>query len=229
MSAYSPPPHLSVVLVGKLAGNRDCAFWVEAVRTQLQQHAAPAWGLPAPGVFLYDENQFTPSSEGAVIAIVDDDGDDTAAGFHSIVGNVPFGLVDLGQSDAPSVVLSHEALELWANASLDRWAPGPSGLDYAMELCDPVQEDGYSVAVELFGDRRMVEVSNFVMPGWFGLDGRTAWRGDLARFVIAPGGYAITRNEEGEIVFFSHAGGARIPSRKLAQWGRTGQLVRGQS
>jgi hypothetical protein len=235
---YTPPPHLSIVRTGRLAGDRDVAFWVDAVRKQLQEHVAPAWGMPPPGVFLYDIDQFTPASEGAVIAIVDDDGNDDAAGLHSALGNVPFGLVDLHQAAVPSRTFSHEALELWANAMLDRWIPGPSGLEYAVELCDAVQREQYTIDVELFGEERAVIVSDFVLPAWFQqpdqllacsyLDPNRHPADRLRPHANAPGGYSIARNPDGEVVYLAHRAGAFMEPRKLSRYSRTARLIRGQ-
>jgi hypothetical protein len=233
---YAPPVHLSIVRVGKLAGDRDVAFWVEAVRKQLQEHVAPAWGMPPPGVFLYDAEQFTPVVEGSVIAVVDDDGDDDAAGFHSILAGIPFGLVDLKQARLPSRTLSHEALELFANAMLDRWVMGPNGLEYAVELCDAVQRDSYPVEVTMFGETRMDYVSDFLLPAWFDrqdkllacsyLDPTRGPAERLRPFGLAPGGYAIARNGSGEVVYLAHPFGARMEPAKVSKHSRTARLIR---
>lgn len=229
---YTPPAHISIVLSGKLAGNREVAFAVEAVRTQLQQQVAPAWGMPSPGVFFYDENQFTPASEGAVIAIVDDDGDDTAAGLHSYFADVPFGVVDLHQSAIFSRTLSHECLELWANAFLDRWVQGPNDLEYAVELCDPCQRQDYTIPVELFGEIQNVVVSDFVTPRWFGMAEtlqKCSYNGSITEpFKLAFGGYAIAKTDRGEAVYLSHADGAFMDKRKIGARARTGRLLRGE-
>jgi hypothetical protein len=229
---YKTPAHLSIVLSGKLAGNREVAFAVEACRIQLQDHAARVWGLPTPGVFFYSEDQFTPAKEGAVVAIVDDDGNDSAAGFHSYFSDMPFGLVDLHQSAIFSRTLSHECLELWANAFLDRWIPGPNGLDYAVELCDPCQRQDYLIPVELFGETRDVVVSDFVTPRWFGvaetLHPSCTYGAHIAEpFKLAFGGYAIAKTDKGEAIYLAHSDGAFLERRKIGLFARTGRLIRG--
>lgn len=228
---YAPPAHLAIVLSSDLATDRDVAFWVEAVRLQLREHAAPAWGLPPPGVFVYSPDTFVPAKEGAVIALVSDDGNDDAAGVHGALGNVPYGLVDLKQSTLPERTLSHEALELWANAALDRWAPGPGGLEYALELCDPCQRDDYLIGVTMFGEERAVEVSDFVTPMWFGMGpvsfpGGCTYKGRIdTPFNLSPGGYAIARDQQGRIRYLSHAEGAFMEPRKLGPRARTRRLI----
>lgn len=231
MSVYSPPSHIAIVRVSQQASERDVAFWCEAVRIQLQQHAAPAWGMPPPGVFVYDLDTFEPEEPNVpIIAIVDDDGNDQAAGFHSAFGGVAFGLVDLHQASEPSRTLSHEALELWGNSQLDRWVPGPGGLEYAVELSDACQRDQYTIDVEMFGEKRAVVVSSFVYPEWFqaGAEGPTAHLAPCDEpFELAPGGYAIARNDGGQVVYLSHRDGAYMSPAKMRRWGRTRRLIEG--
>lgn len=228
---YQPPLHLAIVLSSKLAEDKDVAFWTEAVKIQLRDDAAPAWGLPPPGVFVYTPETFIPAKEGAMVALVDDDGNDDAAGLHSKYGDVAFGLVDLRQSSKPWRTLSHEALELWANAALDRWLPGPNGLEYAGELCDPVQREEYEIDVELFGERRAVAVSNFVWPAWFRPDLHDhSGPFDQCRTLgepheLAPGGYAIARNPNGQIVYLSHKDGSFMEPRHTGKNARTRRLI----
>lgn len=230
---YQPLPHIGIILTGKLVNDRDVAFACEAVRRQLQDHAAPAWGMPPPGVFVYSLDAFVPAKEGAIVVVADSDGNPDTAGYHSVLGDVPWGIVDSSQSESFSRVLSHECLEIWANAYLDRWAPGPDGLRYAMELCDPVQEDGYEVDAELFGERRTVEVSDFVVPAWFGI-GDGYERGESTDYAkklygmweLDKGGYAIAQRD-GRTVYLAHQAGAFMGAGKLRRHARTARLLAG--
>lgn len=233
--SYTPPPHLAIILTSALAGSREVEFWTEAVRVQLRDHAAPAWGLPPPGVFTYTPDTFIPSQHGAIVALVDDDGNDDAAGLHSVLAGMAYGLVDLKQAREPSRTLSHECLELWANAMLDRWVMGPNGLEYAVELCDAVQRNGYEIPVTIFGETRHVTVSDFVKPRWFEIGGHSNvptscnWGETIGNpFQLAPGGYAIARNRIGQIMYLSHAEGADFAARKLGERSRTARLISGR-
>ncbi len=225
---YAPPNHLAIVLTSKLAEDRDVAYWTEAVKIQLRDHAAQAWGLPPPGVAVYTPDTFVPSAEGAIIALVDDDGNDDAAGLHSVLAGMQYGLVDLKQASKPSRTLSHEALELWGNANLDRWLPGPGGLEYAVELCDACQRDEYTIGVELFGEWRDVVVSNFIRPTWFQIDAKLTF--DILGFIdrpfgLRPGGYAIARDSNGSIRYLSHAEGSFLEPRQTGKHARTRRLI----
>ena len=201
------PPHISVVLHVKddPALERDVVAWVEACRVQLAAHVAPAWGWDdAPGVFYYGTAEGMPPAEAAVIGIFRDARNPEAAGYHAAIGQRVIGAVDLSRSDSPSRTLSHEIVEIYRNAFLDQWLPGPiPDRAYAAELCDPVQTISYTVRVNVLGEDRIVEVADFLLPSWFGITRGEHYDhcrciGD--RFTIAPGGYQIAR--EGDSILW---------------------------
>lgn len=196
-----PLNHIVVVNHALRASNEDVAFWAEACRLQLKEVAA-AWGLPAPGVFFIGPRAEVPSGEAAVIGVVDNDANASSAGYHSVVGRLAFGLVDMGDSAIPSRTMSHEAIEMLVNPWLDRWVPGPEDRLYAVEACDPVQRSDYTIATTVLGITRDVVVSNWVTPAWFGLEKGT--RMDRLTRLLSPwslelGGYQIAQ-EDGHLV-----------------------------
>lgn len=222
---YQPPAHLQIVLTGRAATNREVAFWAEAVKIQLREHAAPAWGLAPPGVSVCTADAFIPSAEGMILVVADDDGDDEAAGWHNPLG----GIVDLHQSGSPSRTLSHEALEMLGNWAINRWSsPDRRGRRHALEICDAVQRTSYTIRVTLFGETRDVEVSDFVLPEWFvlGSPGPFSYMGAVgAPFEIAPGGYSIALDGE-DVVYLAHPDGADFPARKVSPKSRTSRILR---
>lgn len=209
---YSPPLHIGVYNHSTLVKDDEVAWWVAAVSKQLREHTAPAWGYPPPGVAFYGHAERLPAEHAAILGIVDSDGNAESAGYHSMLGRRVYGLVDVSQSERPSVTLSHEALEMFGNAYLDQRVPGPKeGMTYLVELADPCQRDEYSIETELLGEVRKVPVSDFVMPKWFGLpsilphDARTTFLDgyELDPFEVAPGGYQITEDVRGRMVLMS--------------------------
>lgn len=227
--SYEAPFHVGVVVASKRVPLRDVAFWVEAVAGQLRDHAGPAWGLPPAGVELYTPGTYIPSAEGMIVAIVDDDGDPEAAGYHNPLG----GVVDLSQSASPSRTLSHEILEMFGNWKLDRWSePDDVGRAHALELCDAVQRSSYYRDVEMFDEVRKVEVADFVYPAWFDRVAAPARRfcqsGLVARpFELAPGGYSIARVQDGSIVYLASLEGMTVGRSKVAPSSRTTRIVQG--
>lgn len=215
MSATDTPLHIAVVDHAALDA-RDLAFQVEAVAIQLREHAAPLWDGKPPGVSFYGRADRLLPDQAAVLAYVKDDGNAESAGYHTEIGGLVYGLVDVSQSRVLSLTLSHEALEMYANARLRRTLPGPKNRLYFVELCDPTQRQSYEIEVTLFGETRQVSVSDFVLPGWFGRpntylgDVRTTYMDQkIAPFEIAPGGYQIAEDTDGEILYLSR-GEARM-------------------
>lgn len=213
--------HIVVVNHSRSAANDDVAFWTEAARLQLED-VARVWGLPPPGIFFAGSQTETPATECGVIGIVDDDGNADSAGYHSVVGRLNFGLVDMSQALIPSRTLSHEAIELIVNPKLDWWVPDPTGRLIAVEACDPVQRSDYEMLVDVMGFLKTVVVSNWVTPAWFGLQkgSRMDWLTRLlSPFQLELGGYAIAQ-ENGKIV---HLGDSAAAERKppLSRTART--------
>lgn len=224
--------HIGVVNYSKVKDS-DVALWTEAVRLQVERHFNPIWRMSA-GVFFYDGSQTIPTSEAALVAIVDNDGNDDAAGSHSRLGGLVYGLVDAGQSSEPSRTLSHEVLEILANPLLETWVDGPAGRLYAREVCDACQAFDYDVEVSILGTRRSVVVSDFVTPSWFsdgewssGGYGPTSYLGSCrVPFQIAEGGYAISRDHEGRVRYLAHEGGAYMGRSKASASSRTLRIIK---
>jgi len=224
--SYEAPDHLVVVNHSTLADDKSVALWTEAVRLQLRD-AAEAWELPAPGCFFYGHRTDIPPDEGCVIGIVDDDGNADSAGYHTAIGKLAFGLVDMGQSNVPSRTLSHEALEMLGNVWLDRWMPGPKGRLYAAELADACQRDEYTIQVDLFGVTSQVRVSDFILPGWFDEAslGKYDYLGLLhAPFTNRPGGYHIALDGD-EVLYVAHPEGMAQHGARIKPLSRTARLM----
>lgn len=205
------PKHIAIINHTPLMKDYDAAFHVEAVRIQLREHIAPAWDYEPPGTMFYGTAEKLRADEAALLAYVTDDGNADSAGYHSELAGLVYGLVDVRQSRVPSVTLSHEAGEMYGNARLNRLVPGPKNRRYYVELMDPTQRQSYKIPVTMFGVTRNVDVSDFVLPAWFGLknpDGsskRTYLDQPVKEFEVAPGGYQIAQEDDGQIVFLSHS------------------------
>jgi hypothetical protein len=230
MSDHFIPKHIAVVDHANLDPS-ELAFHVAAVEIQLRDHVAPLWDGWPPGVAFYGHAARIPPDQAAVLAYVLDDGNAESAGYHTEIAGLVYGLVDVGQSRLPSVTLSHEACEMYGNARLSRTVPGPKNRLYYVELCDPTQAQTYEIEVTLFGVTRKVPVSDFVLPGWYGIpnthfgDVRTTYMGQqLAPFQVAPGGYQIAEDTDGEIIFLS--GGESRMNRSAHS--RTDRIRRGK-
>jgi len=104
--------------------------------------------------------------------------------------------------------LSHEVLELIADAACNLAADDGRGQAYALEVCDPVEEHVYPVTV----NGQTATVSDFVLPAWFDPTAsgvRFDHLGILVRPFELSKGYAIV-TPEGQS---SQITGAVVPER----------------
>lgn len=181
----------------------DAALMTAACNTQLRLHACPAWNrAPSSVQFVQDE---TKAPAGAwVIALFDNADQSEALGWHTETpAGLPYGRVFvkpilasggtmLSGELSVSAVLSHEVLELAIDPNVNLWATAADGSDFCLEICDPVENDSYTIKL---GDKR-VSVSNFVLPDWFDAvpakGARFDYMGKLrAPFTMTAGGYVI--------------------------------------
>jgi hypothetical protein len=167
-----------------------------------------------------------------VVLFVDDDGDPLAAGLHGAIGGVPYVLIDVHESNDPSVVLSHEFIETTCNQYLTRWTPDiiqkGHRYRYPYEPCDPVQRQTYTIPVDVGDGTRVISVSNFVLPSWFE-PGASSELFDFAGRLSAPleiaeGGYAAPMVDG--VMNFESRGLVRLTPRRFTPWLRLARLMK---
>jgi hypothetical protein len=128
-----------------------------------------------------------------------------AIAYHDVAGGeVPVIFLALTQcnqvmvgSDSVSNALSHEIAETIGDPAVDLWVDDGSGGEWARELCDAVQEWGYTIDA--------VTVSDFVLPAFFAPGSVGPWnylataggQGLTSALQTAPGGYQIKRTSGG--------------------------------
>jgi hypothetical protein len=180
------------------------------VNRQARDHVAPAWGLLPPTVRFIPKSG--PASKlDALIGILDDADQAGDLGWHTegpdaaVYGRV-FAAPVLANggnalTDTLSVcsVLSHEVTETLGDPACNRWAQRSDGMLIAVELCDPVESDSYSMSIVAPGETVTGTVSDFVLPSWFDEDaaaGSTDYMGLVTSpFSIRPTGYVIEMAE----------------------------------
>jgi hypothetical protein len=164
-----------------------------ALTVQLERDFAPIWGIEPPVVSV--------EGRGEPIYIFDSEvGGDygfTTAGR----GGRPFAHVYAKPSfdhhsdwltgrDSISSSISHEALEMIADPGVNTFHYNAERLMWGHDVCDPVQEVTYGIRAL----RRLVPVSDFVLPSYFNPYGAPApfdFRKVLhGPFTIFRGGYA---------------------------------------
>lgn len=181
---------------------------IRAINKQIAEDFEPYWSFGAR-LRLEGNSSSTPRKQSitdmrgdAIVYLWDKTDMDGALGYHdSNNRGIPYSFVftELSKQldEAWSVTLSHEVLELIADAQANLLVQGPHPTDPArvvfhwFEMCDAVQGESYKVD--------NVEVSNFVLPLYFTLDEQAGGRNDflgrahggktLHSFGINPGGY----------------------------------------
>jgi hypothetical protein len=164
--------------------------WVDAVRAQVDEDFAPHWGHIE---VRYGNN---PQPGEIIVPIRDNTDIGGAGGYHYYDGLDPHGVVFL-DSGQPDVVLSHEILEIAADATTNFFAMnfgaiGPTEWRI-VEVCDPVQRFTYA--------KRGYQVSDFVTRQYFGEYGEEpldySFLGAVSQpYEIANGGYQIVYTDD---------------------------------
>lgn len=201
---YEPPRHILLRRRTEAVTDEEVVYLERALAAQLRDCAA-FYGIEPPGV-TYVPPDTSLGSEAVGIDLVDDDGKEAAIAHHGWMPGANFAWALVGVKEAPdwTVAASHEALEYTLNLRLDRWVQGPGGL-WAYEIADPVQADSYPVAITLFNHMRVVRLSNYVLPAFWGEPnhgGASAtvydYLGKLTSpWTLTPGGYAVVESVAG--------------------------------
>lgn len=228
MNGYSPPVHILIRRRTELIGDDDMVFLEKALAIQLRE-AAEAYGLYPPGVTFSGTTAIVPSAEAAGMDMLDDDGVPEAVAHHGYYAGFPWSIIGVGETYSWTSAASHEALEYLCNLRLDQWVLGPDGTRWPKEIADMVESDTYPIDVEIFGTRRAVTVSNYVLPAFWKEHSEGPWDrlGTLkGPFTIAPGGYAVAETEEGEIVQYGASKRHPVLRTHSKPSSRTAQIVR---
>ena len=185
---------------------------IRVINVQVEQDFYPYWSISATlrleGRIGEGPDLKNPAANlrgDAIIYLEDEFGKNDPLGFHNLhFSGIPFGFVYTELSkllkEPWQVTLSHEVLELIADAEVNRLVMGPHPdpsqkgrlVFHWYEMCDAVQAEHY----EIDG----VPISNFVLPLYFTVDSEPGSRNDflgtkrgdgrqLPSFGINPGGY----------------------------------------
>jgi hypothetical protein len=162
--------------------------------------ACQAWGVATPGMAVYGRNHQQAIAEEAAGIFTDSGDQPDAFGWHTALGLARWFYVDLGMCRAfgepPSRVFGHELIEMPLDPDCNIWfGPTRAGYHVAMEGCDPVQRDSIAVDGTAYGNRRKVELADFILPSWFDEGASQGPFSYLNRapapLTIAPGGYYL--------------------------------------
>ncbi len=214
---------IAIINESTLVNTVDMKKMVGAIQKQMTWHVAPAWNEKAPSIKFYTDKTKIPATSW-VVNMLDNSTEAGALGYHSedsglidafifakpVLDNGGVVLHDPKNNQNVSVasVLSHEVCEMFGDPVANFWADGPAitqGNEYALELCDPVENDSYDIALT---DGSLVSVSNFILPAWFDPQAKLNsepfdYLKKLSKpFSMTKGGYMIVRKAGREAQVF---------------------------
>jgi hypothetical protein len=164
-----------------------------ALQKCYDEHFLPVWGYP---VKLYNTTEAKPSDWRFIYFDTADQAG--ALGYHDLtksgqpVSKV-FVKTTLDDHQVVSVTACHELFEMVIDPIANLWAENNDGVEYAYEMCDPVEEETF-----LVDD---IPMSNFLHPSWFEpfkhpKGTKFDHLGSLKKpFSMAKGGYTIIKKK----------------------------------
>ena len=196
-------PIISVVNFTTALGDAEVQNAVRAVNRQISEDFASVWGsswelrLHASSVDPSDPESLVeePVHGEGVLYLVEESHLEGALGYHALNNKErPYGFVFMIAPDEWTTTLSHEALELIIDPTVNVLVPGPDPRPgqannvvlHAYEVCDAVERTSY----EIDG----VRVSNFITQQWFFPGNAPGTRNDflgvgVASFGATPGSH----------------------------------------
>lgn len=222
-----------------VVGPAEMRAIVAACQMQIQNHFCPEWGIDALVTAILPEDK--PHAGDWQLVVLDNSDQAGALGYHEITTTGrPVGFVfakdDLEAGELVSATVSHEILEMLIDPRIDRvivrdYQAGketaPRTKLYALEVCDPCQDDRYAYSVK----PGLPKVSDFCLPAWFNpaISGPKTFNGNIvAPFALATGGYIATRQigqifdwqDEAQVAAalawkLETHGGETLPAKKL--------------
>jgi hypothetical protein len=230
---------IAVLNQSTLVTNAQVQTMCAAIQIQFNIHCAPAWNQYPPTVTFYANAAQVPGYAWVCYVIDNDTQVAGALGFHEETSDkvVAYIMAEPVLSNGGTVLvynpsnpsqytvsatMSHELMEMFGDRFAGTFSYGPqnsSGSNlYCNELCDPVEDNSYAIAV----DGYQVAVSNFVFPSFFNpqatlkLNAPFDYMNKLtAPFTMTAGGYMITAtlDNEGEVTAH-HIFGEKVPEWK---------------
>lgn len=180
--------HPSIAIINFSAHVSDQAVQdaIRVVNRQILEDFMPIWGqarllrLHAAAFEPTNPDTFPeePVRADSVIYIVDQPTLPGALGFHDMnAAGLPYGFVFMIDMDEWTTTLSHEALELITDPTVNIFVPGPDPRDpnnvvlHSYENCDAVERSGYDIDG--------IRVSNFLTPHYFTVGDEAGTRNDF--------------------------------------------------
>ena len=204
------------------------AFMAEALDLQMRRDVAPIYGgEPWTVSAMSSLDGVRDSSPGIRKVLTFRKRLDVAGalGYHTEVLGVEYAQALVPSFDDTRIdgtTASHEVIETFCDPGCNKSRPWSSGNLVDYETADPVEADSYDMKISIGSQQRLVAVSNFVTPLWFGEPpGATRQYDFLSRlrgpFEMSPGGYfrLVDRSGAEHYIFADESARLRL-QEKLA-------------
>lgn len=200
-------PTISIINFATDLTDRSVQDAIRAVNRQIREDFSSKWGAvwdlrlhaaafdPRNSADIPEE----PVQGEAVLYLVDQSHLPGALGYHALnTREKPFGFVFMVDPDEWTVTLSHEALELIIDPTVNVLVPGPDPRPgraqnivlHAYEVCDAVERTSY----EIDG----IRVSNFITQQWFAEGDALGTRNDF----LGVGVPSFGATQDSHLAFF---------------------------
>lgn len=189
-------PTIAVINESTVVTDEAVRDLILALQAQVDVDFSPVWHLDC--ILLFQERE-QPIEAGVWQLVILDNSDQAGAlGYHELTAHGdPLGKVfageDLKYGANWTITASHELLEMLADPWINMCAQVENSF-YAYEVCDPCEADEFGYGITLSNNGRIVQVSDFVTPGWFqvgtGASGPFDVRGHIIKALeLLPDGY----------------------------------------
>jgi hypothetical protein len=183
---------IAVINESKVIQDKEIQEMLPAFAEQWNADLKSVWGIgDATMTFLTKDER--PATDSWWLVFLDDSYQASALAYHDLTDSgLPLSKVFVKAAQADNSILSirasHELCEMAVDPWLNRAHQDQDGVFWAVEVCDPVEDDQYAYNI---GD---VLVSDFVTPEWFAID-NSHGAVDFKRyangsFEVLRGGYA---------------------------------------
>jgi hypothetical protein len=213
--------HIAVINESDAASDLDIQAMLPAFKTQWNQDLDPVWGVGAAN-FAFVPKHTAPKAGAWWVVFLNDSDQANALAYHDLTNEgLPISKVFVNTILADNASLSVGATHEICEMAVDPWLNGAyqdaTGVFWASEICDPVEDDQYGYQI---GN---ILVTDFVTPAWYAFQHAS---GDIdfkqhaeSAFQVLTAGYAQK--------FDPHSGWQQITGVKALQTRRGAQAAIG--
>jgi hypothetical protein len=159
-------PNIAVINEAHGVADLDVQAMLPALERQWNRDLREVWGVE-PATFAFVPKTAPPAARTWWVVFLDDSDQAGALAYHDLTNEgLPIAkvFVDalIAHNASISVGASHETCEMAVDPWLNSAYQDSTGMFWAGEVCDPVEDDQYGYEID------GVLVSDFVTPHWFG-------------------------------------------------------------